>query len=75
MILRIVTDRSKNLKEMISMLTHGSLTKAGKVRNQTPKLAFRKKNLGLRRRKLRDYWKMLSDSQNVRGGKRRRRRR
>ena len=49
------------------MPTHGFLTNAGKVRNQTPKLASRKKNLGPRRRNFQDYWKTLSDKQNLHG--------
>ncbi|MFN7105808.1 MAG: 30S ribosomal protein S30e [Pyrobaculum sp.] len=38
------------------MPSHGSLTKAGKVRNQTPKIPAKlKKNLSPRRRNIRNY--------------------
>ncbi|MEM0370076.1 MAG: 30S ribosomal protein S30e [Pyrobaculum sp.] len=38
------------------MPSHGSLTKAGKVRNQTPKIPPKpKKNLNPRRRNIRNY--------------------
>lgn len=58
------------------MPTHGSLTKAGKVRSQTPKVASRKKrSLGPRRRNLRNYQRMLSGNRDFsrRRGRRRRR--
>ncbi|MFQ6077060.1 MAG: 30S ribosomal protein S30e [Candidatus Bathyarchaeia archaeon] len=56
------------------MPTHGSLTKAGKVRSQTPRVASRKKkSLGPRRRNLRNYQRLLSGRR--RFGRRRRRRR
>lgn len=42
------------------MPTHGSLTKAGKVRNQTPKLTPRKKkNLNPKRRNRANYVKRI----------------
>lgn len=59
------------------MPTHGSLTKAGKVRNQTPKVASnKKKNIGPRRRNHRNYQKFIKNEQNPtwRRGRRRRRR-
>jgi small subunit ribosomal protein S30e len=60
------------------MPTHGSLTKAGKVRNQTPKIASEstRKTMGPRRKNHRNYTKMLADTRfdNGRGRRRRRRR-
>jgi small subunit ribosomal protein S30e len=55
------------------MPTHGSLTKAGKVRNQTPTIAPQdgKKSTGPRRRNRRKYQRLLSGK---RDDKRRRRR-
>lgn len=54
------------------MPTHGSLTKAGKVRGQTPKIAPRnKKSPGPRRSNVRKYQRMLSGARNF--DKRRRR--
>ncbi len=42
------------------MPTHGSLTKAGKVRNQTPKIASQaKKKLNPNARNLRNYVKRI----------------
>ena len=39
------------------MPTHGSMTKAGKVRNQTPRIERkRKRNLPPRIRNRREYW-------------------
>ncbi|UCH02053.1 MAG: 30S ribosomal protein S30e [Candidatus Bathyarchaeota archaeon] len=58
------------------MPTHGSLTKAGKVRNQTPKIPpTRKKNTSPRRRNLRNYQKMITNQRAFDKGRRRRRRR
>jgi small subunit ribosomal protein S30e len=58
------------------MPTHGSLTKAGKVRNQTPKLAPKKsKSLGPKRRNFQDYQKLLTENQNSHRQRRRPRRR
>ncbi len=61
------------------MPTHGSLTKAGKVRNQTPQIASEKNGnrMGPRRRNHRNYMRLLADNQydNGRGRGRRRRRR
>jgi len=57
------------------MPTHGSLTKAGKVRNQTPKNApNKKKSQGPMRRNHRKYVKMLENKRkyNGRNGRRRR---
>lgn len=60
------------------MPTHGSLTKAGKVRNQTPKITSdkKRKSLGPRRTNQRNYVRMLADTRygNGRGRRRRRRR-
>ena len=60
------------------MPTHGSLTKAGKVRNQTPKLAPRpKKSPGPKSRNRANYKKRFLNQTDTRGprGRRRRRRR
>jgi small subunit ribosomal protein S30e len=60
------------------MPTHGSLTKAGKVRNQTPRIEStkRKKTSGPRMNNHQKYGRMLSDRGNFnRRGRRRRRRR
>jgi small subunit ribosomal protein S30e len=58
------------------MPTHGSLTKAGKVRNQTPKVTLnKKKSQGPARRNHRKYVKMLENKRNNNGRYRRRRRR
>ena len=60
------------------MPTHGSLTKAGKVRNQTPKVASsNKKSVSPRRRNLQKYKLMVSNAQTFggRGGRGRRGRR
>jgi small subunit ribosomal protein S30e len=58
------------------MPTHGSLTKAGKVRNQTPKLTpIKKKNIGPKRKNRQDYRKLISENQNSYGQRRRGRRR
>ncbi|MEM4829663.1 MAG: 30S ribosomal protein S30e, partial [Zestosphaera sp.] len=39
------------------MPTHGSMTKAGKVRSQTPKIEKRpKRNLPPKQRNRREYW-------------------
>ena len=54
------------------MPTHGSLTKAGKVRNQTPKIApaaTRRKNTGPRRRNRVNYLKMLATANDYGGGR------
>ena len=57
------------------MPTHGSLTKAGKVRNQTPKITLnKKKSQGPLRRNHRKYVKMLENKRNNNGRNRRRRR-
>jgi small subunit ribosomal protein S30e len=58
--------------------THGSLTKAGKVRNQTPKLTPRpKKSLGPKSRNAKNYKKRVLNATESRwrGRGRRRRRR
>jgi small subunit ribosomal protein S30e len=59
--------------------THGSLTKAGKVRNQTPKLApLPKKNPGPKSRNRGNYKKRFlnqTDPMGTRGRRRGRRRR
>lgn len=62
------------------MPTHGSLTKAGKVRNQTPKIASatnKRKSTGPRRRNRANYLRMLASANdfNYRGGRGRRGRR
>ncbi len=61
------------------MPTHGSLTKAGKVRNQTPKLAARpKKSMGPKSRNFKNYKKRFLNQTETMGrgrGRRRRRRR
>ena len=61
------------------MPTHGSLTKAGKVRNQTPQIASNKrKKRSPQQRNRHNYHQMLADAR-VNGGRnrqgRRRRRR
>ncbi len=57
------------------MPTHGSLTKAGKVRNQTPKITLnKKKSRGPLRSNHRKYVKMLENKRNNNGRYRRRRR-
>lgn len=49
------------------MPTHGSLTKAGKVRNQTPKIKpIQKKNPSPRKRNIRNFQRMLSGKRNFR---------
>ena len=57
------------------MPTHGSLTKAGKVRNETPKLASnkKKKQAPLRGNHSR-YLRMLKNKRDNPSGRRRRRR-
>ena len=55
------------------MPTHGSLTKAGKVRNQTPKIASRnKKNPNPRKRNKQNYKKMLLGQREFKNRRRRR---
>jgi len=57
------------------MPTHGSLTKAGKVRNQTPKITLnKKKSQGPLRRNHLKYVKMLENKRNYNGRNGRRRR-
>ena len=57
------------------MPTHGSLTKAGKVRNQTPKIAAQsKKKRNPKARTRRNYVKRVLNPQEERGSRRRRRR-
>ena len=59
------------------MPTHGSLTKAGKVRSQTPKIEGRsRKSLIPRRRNWANYQKrfIMAAAQSERGRRRRRRR-
>lgn len=60
---------------MKKLPTHGSLTKAGKVRNQTPKLAaIPKKRPSPRARNLRNYRKrILKQTEMARTSRRRRR--
>ena len=66
------------LEEYI-MPTHGSLTKAGKVRNQTPQIApIKRKKRSPQQRNRRNYHQMLAEEQfnsgrNQRGRRRRRR--
>lgn len=57
------------------MPTHGSLTKAGKVRNQTPTIASQdgKKSIGPRRRNRQKYQRILSGKRDDRRRRRRRR--
>ena len=60
------------------MPTHGSLTKAGKVRNQTPQIAsIKRKKRSPQQRNRRNYHQMLSDARLNNGlnriGRRRRR--
>ncbi len=48
------------------MPSHGSLTKAGKVRKQTPKIPGReRKNLSPRLRNRREYQRLLMKAQEV----------
>jgi small subunit ribosomal protein S30e len=60
------------------MPTHGSLTKAGKVRNQTPQIAsVTRKKRGPQRKNRRSYQKLLAEERYNHGrtrGRRRRRR-
>lgn len=57
------------------MPTHGSLTKAGKVRNQTPKLAPRpKKSQGPKTKNFRKYKKRFINQTETTRRRRRRRR-
>lgn len=57
------------------MPTHGSLTKAGKVRNQTPTIASQdgKKSIGPRRRNRQKYQRLLSGKRDDRRRRRGRR--
>lgn len=56
------------------MPTHGSLTKAGKVRAQTPKIeGVPKKNVSPRKRNKSNYSKRIVNAQEDRFGGRRRR--
>jgi small subunit ribosomal protein S30e len=62
------------------MPTHGSLTKAGKVRNQTPKInSITRKKRSPQRGNRRSYQKLLTEERfnngRYRRGRRRRRRR
>lgn len=58
------------------MPTHGSLTKAGKVRAQTPKVdAMERTNLSPRRRMRSNYSKRIANAPTDRWGNRGRRRR
>jgi small subunit ribosomal protein S30e len=58
------------------MPTHGSLTKAGKVRDQTPAITTTSKpKLGPRRRNKQSYLKLLNDDHRNHQRPRRRRRR
>ena len=53
------------------MPTHGSLTKAGKVRSQTPRIeSKKKKNLSPKRRSRRNYKNLISGRRES-GGRRR----
>jgi small subunit ribosomal protein S30e len=55
------------------MPTHGSLTKAGKVRNQTPKIDSQGRKSPIPRiRNRRNYAKLLANEQNRRWKRRRR---
>lgn len=61
---------------MNDMPTHGSLTKAGKVRNQTPKIAStKKKDPGPRRRNIRNFQRLIAGERLSSRERRRRRRR
>jgi len=47
--------------DLKNLPTHGSLTKAGKVRSQTPRIETKKKKtLGPRRRNLKNYQRLIS---------------
>jgi len=61
---------------MLFMPTHGSLTKAGKVRNQTPQIAsVKRKKRSPQQRNRRNYHQMLADERVNNGRNRGRRRR
>ncbi len=58
------------------MPTHGSLTKAGKVRNQTPQIvAIKRKKRSPQQRNRRNYHQMLADERVYTGRNRGQRRR